>query len=122
MRDSFKNQCGRRKAVAQMLECLASMHETLGLIYIIYTAIIAACERYRLMDHEFTVILSYISTSIKKKKKQVKWRIIKKGSYCGLSVSTRNCTYIHMCTPLESKAGLNIQGEVPAFSVLLIQI
>lgn len=57
------------------------MNETLGLVSsIICILIIAAWERYRLRDPEFKAILSYIATSLKKKK--VKWRVIKKGNYC----------------------------------------
>lgn len=66
MRDSLRHKCVRAKAAAQMVVCLPSMHEPLGLNSSI--VISAACEKSRPADPGSMVILSHIATSLKGRK------------------------------------------------------
>lgn len=65
-RDSLRHKCVRAKAAAQMVVCLPSMHEPLGLNSSI--VISAACEKSRPADPGSMVILSHIATSLKGRK------------------------------------------------------
>lgn len=68
-RDSLRHKCVRAKAAAQMVVCLPSTHETLGLNSSITCIVItAAWEKYRSADPGSMVILSYIATSLKERK------------------------------------------------------